>query len=219
VKYAEFEVARLEMELINAEEARKAEEAAYILLMEEREELEEERNIDEYYVELDIYNFDEELEDLNSDIERLLEANENTTTQSIIDSNIEKISEYREEYFDILDQRTEKETELEDLIDEHNRERADEAAYDERAAKAAEENAEWDAAYQQSIEDYQAANARIVEIQGKIDDYEERQSETEEGSADWDKFQMFLDLYYTQKENAEYELWENVEPYYYEMQW
>jgi hypothetical protein len=29
------------MELINAEEARKAEEAAYILLMEEREELEE----------------------------------------------------------------------------------------------------------------------------------------------------------------------------------
>jgi hypothetical protein len=35
--FALFEVARLEMELINAEEARKAEEAAYALLIETRE--------------------------------------------------------------------------------------------------------------------------------------------------------------------------------------
>jgi hypothetical protein len=109
-------------------------------------------------MEEDILNFDDELEDLMNDIERLLEANENTTNQSAIDSNVEKISAWREEYFDILDQRALKETELEDLIANHNRERADEAAYDERAAKTASENEEWDRAYLQSIEDYQNAS-------------------------------------------------------------
>jgi chromosome segregation ATPase len=147
---------------------------------------------DEYNIETDITNFDDELEDLNSDIERLLEANETTSSQTIIDSNVEKISQWREEYFEILDQRALKETELEDLIAEHNRERADEKAYDERAAAAVEANEGFNAAYLQSIEDYQAASARVVEIQGKIDDYSERQEAEVAGSEGWERFQLFL---------------------------
>jgi hypothetical protein len=170
-KWTQFDVASLDMELINAEEARKAEEAAYILLMEEREELEEGREWNEYLVELEIEDFDAELEELNDDIERLLEANDTNIPQSQIDSNIEKISDYRTEYFTILDERTLKETELDNLIDTHNRERADEAAYDERAAKAAAEKAEWDAEYQQAIADYQDMNSRILELQANIDLY------------------------------------------------
>jgi hypothetical protein len=207
------------MELINAEEARKAEEAAYVLLMEEREELEEAREWDEYLLELEIYDFDEELEELNGDIERLLEANETNIPQSQIDTNIEKISEFREEYFAILDNRGLKETDLDDLIDSHNRERADEAAYDERAAKASAEKEEWNNEYQQAIADYQEINSRIIEIQGNISLYEERQAEEEWDSPEWQKFQMFLDLYYKQETNAYDELYDTVEPHYYEMQY
>lgn len=218
-KWQLFEVASLDMELINAEEARKAEEAAYILLMEEREELEEAREWDEYLMELEIVDFDDELDDLNGDIERLLANNEGNIPQSQIDANIEKISEFREEYFTILDNRTLKETDLDNLIETHNRERADEAAYDERAAATKAASEEWDAEYMQSIEDYQALNSRILEIQGKIDDYEERQEEEEYDSPEWTKFQMFVDLYYKQIDSAYDELYNNIEPHYYEMQY
>lgn len=127
-------------------------------------------------IELDIEAFDEELDELNSDIERLLDANETNIPQSQKDSNIEKISEFRESYFTMLDDRGLKETDLDTLISEHNKERAAEVAYDDRVAKEQSDNAEWDAEYQQAIQDYQDIVARIADLEGKIEEYEERKS-------------------------------------------
>jgi hypothetical protein len=193
-----FETASIDMELVNAEEARKAEEQAFADLMAERVELEEARMDDENVILLEISDIDAQLEDITADIDRLLAANEASGNQDVIDTNAEKISDKRELYFTVLDSRALRETDLTDMADVHNRERADEAAYDARAAKAAAESHEWDAEYQASIQAYGDQQARILEIEANITEYEGRQAATEWGSEEWEKFQLFLDLYYNQ---------------------
>jgi chromosome segregation ATPase len=186
------------MEDINREEAEKAEQEAYEQKMRDRAAKEEERAAAVDAMSWALTDFDAQLATLNEEIEYLIQLNNNPDIDpETKQENIASISSFREEYFDISDQRAAKETELVGLQDQQNEERANEAVADEAEWQQKEDNRHFDEWYSEASSEFLRLGTKMTELDAKLEDYNGRiELANQEGRFDdAEKYQKFVDLY------------------------
>jgi hypothetical protein len=134
-KTEEFNTASMDMDMINAEEAHKAEQEAFEEMMRQRGELEDTRAAELENSNFMIEDLTGQMTTLDEEIAFLLQLNSGDISQEDRDTNIAEISTFREEYFALKGRREEKETEMAAIATRHMKERADEQAADEKMYK------------------------------------------------------------------------------------